>query len=115
MPPDLAVVFRYFKLAGSHIYAHNHLSVDRFCGGEFGRDSDLGVDELAGFVWCKFDCHIDLSLGGSFCVRVLDIVSHLHECLVELFSEGTTGQSFEVDLCLCFGFLHGLVSLLLLI
>ena len=106
MSPDLSVILRDLQLAGSHVYAHNHLSVDRLGGGQLGCDGDLGVDELAGFVRCKFDCDIDLPLGGGLGVRVLDIVGHLNERLVELLSEGTTGQRFEVDLCLGFLFLH---------
>ncbi len=106
MPADLAVIFCDLDLAGSHIYAHNHLSVDRFGCCELGRDSDLGAYELSRFVRCKFERDLDLSLGGCLCVRVLNVFGHLHECLVELFGKSTAGESLEVDVTLYACFLH---------
>ena len=108
---DLPVVFGDLDLAGSHIDAHHHLRVDCFGSCELGRDSDLGSYHLAGFVRRKFNIYRDLALSGCFCVRILNIFSHLHERLVEFLGEGSACESFEVDLCLYFLLFHVLTSL----
>ena len=88
------------------------MSVDCLRSCELGRDGDLGIDYLTALVRCEFYRYVDLSLGGGFGVRVLNVLSHLHERLVELLSEGPACQSFEVDLARYFLLLHGRVLLL---
>lgn len=55
-------------------------------------DADLRVYQLSGLVWCESHRDGDLSLFGRLCVLVLDVLAHLDECLVDLFSEGRGGE-----------------------
>ena len=112
LPADLSVVLADLKLAGSHIHSHDHLGVDRLGCGKSSSDADLRVYQLSGLVWCESHRDGDLSLFGRLCVLVLDVLAHLDECLVDLFSEGSACQSVEVDIAVDVCLFHWTSSLL---